>query len=102
LPFQSDGGNTINRDIVRQSRTFRISDVRAGIAGGRGVLVVQRAGVCRLDTGQRVLDLTLWKAEYTREQWRQVLASTAEDESFGRRLQEASRLGRPLGGRQLR
>jgi putative transposase len=44
------------------------------------------------------LDLAAWEAEYTREQWREVLSSSLQEEAFGRRLREASRGGRPLGG----
>jgi putative transposase len=72
--------------------------VRAGIAGEAAEFpwssAPARLGSTRAGV---VLDLEQWKAEYTREQWRKVLASTVEEESFGRRLQEASRRGRPLG-----
>lgn len=44
-----------------------------------------------------LLDLSAWQAEYTRDRWRTVLQLGADEEAFGRRLQEASRRGRPLG-----
>jgi len=44
------------------------------------------------------LDLSAWQAEYTQQRWREVLETGVEEEAFGRRLQEASRRGRPLGG----
>ena len=39
-----------------------------------------------------------WRAEYTADRWREVLATSVDEEAFGRRLQEASRRGRPFGG----
>jgi putative transposase len=47
------------------------------------------------------LDLPEWQAEYTQQRWSQVLETGVEEEAFGRRLQEASRRGRPLGGSQF-
>ena len=43
------------------------------------------------------LDLSAWHAEYTSHRWSTVLAVGVDEEAFGRRLQEASRSGRPLG-----
>lgn len=43
------------------------------------------------------LDLSAWQAEYTAHHWSTVLATGVDEEAFGRRLQEASRRGRPLG-----
>ena len=44
-----------------------------------------------------LLDLTPWQTEYTPRSWRTALAMGVDEEAFGRRLQEASRRGRPLG-----
>jgi putative transposase len=61
-----------------------------------------------------LLDLACWRAEYDWPRWSEVLRTSVDEEAFGRRLQEASRRGRPLGddpfvddlesrsGRQLR
>jgi hypothetical protein len=43
------------------------------------------------------LDLSAGQAEYTPHRWTTVLAVEIDEEEFGRRLQEASRRGRPLG-----
>ena len=43
------------------------------------------------------LALSAWQAEYTPHRWSTVLAMGVDEEAFGRRLQEASRRGRPLG-----
>ncbi len=53
----------------------------------------------RLDESGKAsfLDMSMWRANYTREQWVEALRSSLEEEAFGRRLQEASRRGRPLG-----
>ena len=53
------------------------------------------AHLARTEPG--VLDLSAWSAQYSSEQWCEVLRSSVEEEAFGRRLQEASRRGRPLG-----
>ena len=47
------------------------------------------------------LDMSTWQAEYTHQRWREVLETGVEEEAFGRRLQEASRRGRPLGGNEF-
>jgi putative transposase len=47
------------------------------------------------------LDLSAWQAEYTQQRWSDVLETGVEQEAFGRRLQEASRRGRPLGGSEF-
>jgi putative transposase len=47
------------------------------------------------------LDLSAWQAEYTQQRWSDVLETGVEEEAFGRRLQEASRRGRPLGGHEF-
>jgi putative transposase len=43
------------------------------------------------------LDLSAWQADYTPHRWSTALAMGVDEEAFGRRLQEASRRGRPLG-----
>jgi putative transposase len=48
-----------------------------------------------------LLDLSEWQAQYTREQWKRALQSSINEEAFGRRLQESSRRGRPLGEPQF-
>ena len=48
-------------------------------------------------TGNRLLDLSGWRQEYTEDRWKRVLATDVADEDFGQRLQEATRRGRPLG-----
>jgi len=47
------------------------------------------------------LDLSAWQAEYTQQRWSAVLETGVEEEAFGRRLQEASRRGRPLGSQEF-
>jgi putative transposase len=47
------------------------------------------------------LDLSAWQAEYTQQRWSEVLEAGVEEEAFGRRLQEASRRGRPLGSSEF-
>ena len=43
------------------------------------------------------IDLAYWRAEYSRDRWKQALQTSVDEEAFGQRLQEASRHGRPLG-----
>ena len=43
------------------------------------------------------LELAACHTEYTQSQWNEVLDAGTEEEAFRRRLQEASRRGRPLG-----
>jgi hypothetical protein len=50
-----------------------------------------------LPTTDGLLDLTAWRAEYTQQQWSVVLESGIAEAAFCRRLQEASRRGRPFG-----
>ncbi len=73
--------------------------VRAGMVERAELFRWSTAGL-RLGTRPRDgwVDLRRWGAQYSPEQWRQALASGVAEEAFGRRLQEASRRGRPLGG----
>lgn len=52
---------------------------------------------CDLELQQdtRLVDLSFWEAEYTRERWGHVLDSSVAEDAFGRRLQDAGRRGRP-------
>jgi hypothetical protein len=47
------------------------------------------------------LDLSAWQADQTQRSWNDVLEGGIEEEAFGRRLQEASRRGRALGGSEF-
>lgn len=47
------------------------------------------------------IDLCAWREQYSQPQWAEVLEFGIEEEAFGRRLQEASRRGRPLGGAEF-
>ena len=47
------------------------------------------------------LDVSAWQAEYTQQRWHEVLETGVEEEAFGRRLQEASRRGHPLGSNEF-
>ncbi len=73
--------NPVRARMVERAGQYEWSSARAhlGLEGANG------------------LDLAAWRAEYTHEQWNDVLTLGADEESFGRRLQEASRRGRPLG-----
>lgn len=44
-----------------------------------------------------MLDLSVWRREYSAERWARVLESSVEEEAFGLRMQEATLRGRPLG-----
>ncbi len=46
---------------------------------------------------RELVNLERWGVQYSREEWKEVLESSVEEEAFGRRIQEASRRGRPLG-----
>jgi putative transposase len=74
--------NPVRARIVERAESFRWSSA-AGRLGG--------------DRDREWVDFSRWRAEYTRDQWRQVLETSVEEDAFGRRLQEASRRGRPLG-----
>jgi len=74
--------NPVRARIVERAESFRWSSAAGRLADGHGPDWVE---------------LSRWQAEYTRDQWRQVLETSVGEESFGRRLQEASRRGRPLG-----
>ena len=47
------------------------------------------------------LDAVASRERFSAEQWRQVLATSLDEEAFGRRLREASRRGRPLGDEEF-
>ena len=46
------------------------------------------------------LDLGAWKAVYTAERWREVLASSVMEEEQQQRFREATRSGRPFGSQE--
>lgn len=75
--------NPVRARIVEHAGQYEWSSAPAhlGLAGNPGFL-----------------DLSAWQAEYTSPQWGKVLETGIEEEAFGRRLQEASRRCRPLGG----
>jgi putative transposase len=78
--------NPARARMVERAECFPWSSapVRLGIAPDRGLVDMER-----------------WRAEYTRDQWREVLGTSVTEEAFGRRLHEASRRGRPLGGEEF-
>ena len=63
--------------------------------------MVQRIYACRADGESGVPGSSPWQAEYTQQRWSEGLETGVEEEAFGRRLQEASRRGRPLGGSEF-
>jgi putative transposase len=71
--------------------------VRAGIVEHADCYRWSSAAVRLGSGGDEFLDLKAWEAEYTASQWWSVLCTGVDEEAFGRRLQEASRRGRPLG-----
>lgn len=71
--------------------------LRAGIVEDPGRYPWSSAAIHLTPSAPEVLDLRVWRTEYTHRQWGEVLRSSVEEEAFGRRLQEASRRGRPLG-----
>lgn len=73
--------NPVRAGMVEQADCYRWSSAAARLGSGGG----------------EFLDLRPWQAEYTSSQWWNVLCSGVDEEAFGRRLQEASRRGRPLG-----
>jgi hypothetical protein len=54
-----------------------------------------------LDPDQGLVDLSAWQGNYNHHRWREVLETSVEEETFGQRLQEASRWGRPLGDEEF-
>jgi putative transposase len=74
--------NPVRARIVEQAERFPWSSAaeRLGVGPNRGLV-----------------DLRRWRSQYTREQWKEALESSVQEEAFGRRLQEASRRGRALG-----
>jgi len=72
--------------------------VRAGIVGEAGEWgwSSARAHLGEVDAG-RWLDLSMWRQEYSPEQWRDVLRTTVAEEAEAERIREATRTGRPLG-----
>ncbi len=44
-----------------------------------------------------VLDLSLWRQEYTSSRWWEVLRTSVDDEQLVERIREATQRGRPLG-----
>ena len=74
--------NPVRARIVKQAWKYEWSSAAAhvGLAANPGFL-----------------DFGAWSAEYTEQRWSDVLETGVEEEAFGRRLQEASRRGRPLG-----
>ena len=74
--------NPVRARMVEHAERFRWSSaaVRLGLRPDRGLLNLER-----------------WGVHYSREEWKEVLESSVEEEAFGRRIQEASRRGRPLG-----
>ena len=48
-----------------------------------------------------LVKLSPWQAEYDWPRWKEALQTSIDEESFGQRLQEASRRGRPLGDEQF-
>ncbi len=47
------------------------------------------------------VDLSPWQERYDWPSWREALRTSVDEEAFGRRLQEASRRGRPFGEEQF-
>jgi putative transposase len=48
--------------------------------------------------GGGLVDLSVWRERYDWPRWAEALRTSIDEEAFGRRLQEASRKGRPMGG----
>jgi len=85
--------------LWRAAAYIERNPVRAGIVEHAGQYEWSSAPAhlgLAVDPG--LLDLRAWQTEYTPQSWADVLDVGVEEEAFGRRLQEASRRGRPLGG----
>jgi putative transposase len=76
--------NPVRARLAEQAEDYAWSSARLRLAGAGGFV-----------------DLTSWRAEYDWLGWRAVLRSSVDEEAFGRRLQEGSRRGRPLGDEQF-
>jgi putative transposase len=87
---------------VESGGVHRAEPVRARIVEHAGQFEWSSAAThLGLAENSGFLDVSAWQAEYTQQRWLQVLETGVEEEAFGRRLQEASRRGRPLGGQEF-
>jgi putative transposase len=85
--------------LWRAAAYIERNPVRAGIVEHAGQYEWSSAPThLGLTANLGFLDLSAWQTQYTRQQWNEVLETGVEEEAFGRRLQEASRCGRALGG----
>ena len=75
--------NPVRACMVEQAGKYRWSSAPSRLAG--------------CDPSGR-LDLDSWRRDYTPEQWEWALATSVDEEEFRRRIVEATRRGRPLGG----
>jgi putative transposase len=78
--------NPVRAGLVRHAEQYRWSSARVHLG---------------LDSGGGLVDLAAWRAQYDQRRWKEVLETSVEDQAFGQRLQEASRRGRPLGGKEF-
>jgi len=78
--------NPVRANLVAHAEEFAWSSARTRRAGG---------------TESGLIEMAAWRAEYDWLRWRAVLETSVDEEAFGRRLQEASRRGRPLGGAEF-
>jgi putative transposase len=81
----------VERNPVRAGLVGYAEEYAWGSARLRGGYVQNRG----------LLDLAPWQVEYDWARWREVLKTNIDEEAFGRRLQEASRRGRPFGGERF-
>ncbi len=78
--------NPVRARMVVHAEDFEWSSTRA-----------RRAG--RDESG--LLETREWRAQYDWTRWRRALETSVDEEAFGRRLQEASLRGRPLGSEEF-
>ena len=84
-------------------RLYRTKSGKGENGGGGGRVSVVKCGgaVGGRGGGEAFLDAVASRERFSAEQWRQVLATSLDEEAFGRRLREASRRGRPLGDEEF-
>lgn len=78
--------NPVRAGLVEQAEQYAWSSTRLRLPGAEKE--------CRID-------LSAWRLEYNWPRWKEALETSIDEEAFGRRLQEASRRGRPLGDEQF-
>lgn len=71
--------------------------VRAGLAREAAEYRWSSAATHVHTLADGLVDLQLWKRDYTGDRWREVLRTSVDEEALGQRLREASLRGRPLG-----